>query len=282
MSKRIHITSSGPRTGTTLLTEVFKSCFDIDCSCDHEAPISKSNSSFGKCSNVLTKQPSSTDKLWTILNNIKSVYVVCVIRDPRDMIVSFHGRITDKYYCGLNFWFKFLNDYEKLKNHPRFILIRYEDFTTNPDEIQKEIEQKIPFLKHKRKFSEYHLYAKPDDDTLKALKKLRPIESKGIGTWKMHLPRIKQQLIRYGDITDSLIQFGYEENAEWKKVLKNVSKQEFKSHKDENINRKTSTKSVLITLFNFWCEQLHLNPNRILKPIRSINQRNKKKKVERE
>ncbi|WP_417873708.1 hypothetical protein [Xanthomarina gelatinilytica] len=280
MSRRIHITSSGPRTGTTLLTEVFKSCFNIDCSCDHEAPISKSNSSFGKCNTVLTKLPSSTHRLRTILDNVKSVYVVCVIRDPRDMIVSYHGRITDKYYCGLNYWFKFLNDYEKLKNHPRFILIRYEDFTANPDKIQKQIEQKFPFLKHKHKFSEYHLYAKPDDDTLKALKKLRPIESKGIGTWKKHLPRIKQQLIKHGDISESLIQFGYEENAEWEKILENISEQEFESYKDESIERKTSNKGVLVTLFNFWCEKLHLNPDKILKPIRNITQRNKKKEVE--
>lgn len=279
MTKRIHITSSGPRTGTTLLTEVFKSCFDIDCSCDHEASISRSNSSFGKCNNVLTKLPSSTHKLRTILDNVKNIYVICVIRDPRDMIVSFHGKHPDIYYCGLNFWLNFLSDYEKLKNHPRFILIRYEDFTKNPNEIQKQIEQKIPFLKHKHKFSEYHLYAKPDDDTLKALKKLRPIESKGIGTWKKHLPRIKQQLIKYGDISDSLIQFGYEESAEWKKTLENISVQEFKSYKDESIERKTSNRSVLVTLFNFWCEKLRLNPDRILMPIRSITQRNKKREV---
>ncbi|MCG2419780.1 sulfotransferase domain-containing protein [Aequorivita sp. F47161] len=282
MSKRIHITSSGPRTGTTLLTELFKSCFNIDCSCDHEAPISKSNSSFGKCNTVLTKKPSSTDKLWTILDKIKGVYVVCVIRDPRDMIVSYHGRITDEYYCGLNFWFKFLSDYEKLKDHPRFILIRYEDFTTNPDEIQKQIEQKIPFLKQKHKFSEYHLYAKPDDDTLKALKKLRPIESKGIGTWKKHLPRIKQQLIKYGDITDSLRQFEYEENPDWKKTLENISLQEFDSYKNESIERKNSNKSVLVTLFNFWCEKIHLNPDRILKSIRSITHSTKIENVEKQ
>lgn len=282
MTKRIHITSSGPRTGTTLLTEVIKNCYEIDCYCEHEASIAKSNTSFGNCNTVLTKLPSSTHKLRTILNNVKNAFVICIIRDPRDMIVSYHGRITGQYYCGLNFWLNFLSDYEKLKNHPRFILIRYEDFTTNPDEIQKQIEQKIPFLKHKHKFSEYHLYAKPDDDTLKALKKLRPIESKGIGTWKKHLPRIKQQLIKYGDISDSLMQFGYEESAEWKKTLENISVQEFKSYKDESIERKTSNRSVLVTLFNFWCEMLRLNPDRILMPIRCITQRNKKREFEKQ
>ena len=36
---RIHIVGAGPRTGTTLMHEAIKVCFDIDTYCDHEHSI---------------------------------------------------------------------------------------------------------------------------------------------------------------------------------------------------------------------------------------------------
>src|SRR5690554_6532804 len=145
-ANRIHITSSGPRTGTTLLAEVMKVCFDIDCFCDHEAPIAVSNSSFGKCNTILTKHPSSIKGLDKVLSWDSKLYVLCIIRDPRDMVCSFHGKIKDKYYCDLQFWFDFIENHPKFVNNNRFLLIKYEDFTRNPDAIQKLILEKMPFL----------------------------------------------------------------------------------------------------------------------------------------
>ena len=264
MTNRIHITSSGPRTGTTLLTEVFKNCFYIDCSCNHEASIANSTSSFGKCNTVLTKHPSETKNLNKILKYVSDLYIVCIIRDPRDMVVSYHGLDAEKYFCGLNFWFDFLNDYQKLKNQPRFVLISYEDFTNNPDEVQKYLEKKIPFLKHKNNFSEYHLHAQPDEDTLRALNKLRPIESKGVSNWKEHKPRIKQQIAMHGNISGSLIDFDYESNRNWENNLDNIKTENFISYLPENKDHKLANKVFLLALFNFTCEKLNLNPDKIL------------------
>src|SRR5690554_3106192 len=111
---RIHITSSGPRTGTTLLAEVMKVCFQIDCYCDHEAPISQSNTSFGKCETILSKMPSNIKNLDRILNWDPNLYIIILIRDPRDMVCSYHGKVKDKYYCDFQFWFNFLSDIKKI------------------------------------------------------------------------------------------------------------------------------------------------------------------------
>lgn len=278
MAYRIHITSSGPRTGTTLLTEIFKSCFEIDCSCDHEASIAKSNSSFGHCETVLTKWPSGTKDLHKVLRFEKKLYTICVIRDPRDMIVSHHGKTPDQYYCGLNYWTQFLKDYENLKDHKQFMLIRYEDFTNNPNEIQKLIETKFPFLKRKHKFSEYHLYAKPDFHSTKALKKLRPIETKGVGNWKSHLVRVKQQLQKHGDITDSLKKFGYEIDSSWTDILEAAKGEnsEFVSFKKET-TPKHNNKIIYRALFNFGLEKVNINPEKVLDFLRPILNLNKKK-----
>lgn len=280
MAYRIHITSSGPRTGTTLLTEVLKNCYDIDCSCDHEATLAVSNSSFGKCNTVLTKAPSRTKRLQKILRFEKKLYVICLIRDPRDMIVSSHGKAPDRYYCGLNYWIDFLKGYDKLKNHKRIVFIRYEDFTSNPDKIQNFIESKIPVLNRVCKFSEYHLHANPDDNTTKALKGLRPIEGKGAGKWKKHLERVDQQIQKYGDITDSLVRFDYEKDSSWKQSLENVKETDLnlKSYIPENFVR-TNNKRNNRAIFNFGMEKIGLNPEYIknfLKPFlgKRINKKN--------
>lgn len=270
MTNRIHITSSGPRTGTTLLTEVFKNCFNIDCSCDHEASIANSTSSFGNCNVVLTKHPSETRYLDKILSYSNNLFVVCVIRDPRDMIVSFHGLDSEKYFCGLNYWFEFLKDYKKLKNNPRFILLKYEDFTKAPDKTQEYLEQRLPFLERKNKFSEYHLHAKPDDYTLRALNSLRPIESKGLGNWKQHKPRIKQQISKHGNLTKSLIYFDYEKDESWLELLENVSIQNFVSYLPEQQKSNLSKKRFFLSVFNFTFEKLSLNPDYSYKLYKKI------------
>lgn len=269
-ANRIHLTSSGPRTGSTLLAEVMKVCFDIDCSCEHEAPISASNTSFGECRNILTKLPSSTRHLEKVVNWDPNLYVICIIRDPRDMVSSFHGKIKDKYYCDLNFWFDFLKNYEKLINNDRVLFIKYEEFTTNPDVIQAKILNKLPFLEKKHDFSDFHLYATPTKDSISALKKLRPIESKGIGNWKNHLPRIKQQLSLHGDISESLIKFDYEKDANWLKLFKNVHVQNFESYKNNKSKSWGGIKSLILTYLNITLEKRGLNPDKILMPFKKV------------
>lgn len=267
-ANRIHITSSGPRTGTTLLAEVMKTCFEIDCYCDHEADMSVSNTSFGQCNTILTKRPSSTKNLDKILNWDPNLYVICLIRDPRDMICSFHGRIKDTYYCDLHFWTDFVKSYEKVHGKDRVLLIRYEDFTENPDLVQNIILKALPFLKKKYNFSDFHLYSKPNDDSILALKELRPIESKGIGNWRNHLPRIKQQMHEYSSLDDSLIKFGYERDMEWTHLLDSVAPERFETY-TQNKRRKWRS-SLILTFLNIFLEKRGLNPDKILAPIKKL------------
>lgn len=192
MALRIHITSSGPRTGTTLLTEAMRTCFQIDCSSDHEAPIAKSDSSFGNCAIILTKEPTLSYGLDRLLDLNKNLKIIVVYRDPRDMICSFHGRVEGIYYCNLDYWFYFVKQYERLSEKKNILFLKYEDFVTNPNAVQDQINDFVPQLKKKFNFSEYHLHTKPNEDSLYALKSVRPIGSSSIGLWKNHLPRLKK------------------------------------------------------------------------------------------
>lgn len=269
-ANRIHITSSGPRTGTTLLAEVMKTCFEIDCSCDHEAPISVSNSSFGICDTILTKHPSSTKGLEKVLKWDPNLYIICLIRDPRDMVCSYHGKIEDKYYCDLQFWLNFIENYKNLQSQSRVLLIKYEDLTENPSLIQEQIMKGMPFLSKKYNFSDFHLYAKPVNDSIKALKNLRPIESKGIGNWRNHLPRIKQQIQEFGSIDDSLIAFGYEDDSKWTQVLNEVKLKDFQSFRSNEHKSESQSKSLILTYLNIFLEKRGVNPDKFLAPFKKI------------
>ncbi|MCK5644246.1 MAG: sulfotransferase, partial [Gammaproteobacteria bacterium] len=135
--KRIHIVGSGPRTGTTLLVEVMATCFHIDHSCEHESPICTDQPKEGNC--FLTKKPGDFASVGLPLLLNPQLYVVCMIRDPRDSIVSFHGSRPGVYWTGLKKWKLFVKKYDKLAKHPRFVPVKYEDLVSDPDGIQKQL-----------------------------------------------------------------------------------------------------------------------------------------------
>jgi hypothetical protein len=186
------------------------------------------------------------------------------------MVCSYHGKIEDKYYCDLQFWFDFVENYKNLKGKKRVLLIKYEDFTENPNLVQKLIMEGMPFLSKKHNFSDFHLYAQPMNDSIKALKKLRPIESKGIGNWKNHLPRIKQQIREFASIDNSLITYGYENDKKWSGILDNVELKDFESYKKRKQVGWRINKTLLLTYLNIFLEKRGVNPDKFLAPFKKI------------
>ena len=272
--KRIHIVGSGPRTGTTLLTEVMKVCFSFDKSCGHEASIYKSNRSFGKYKTLLTKQPAELLTVRWPLYFDPDLYVICIIRDPRDMVCSFHGDIPDKYWCSLRYLHLFKPIYNKLLHHPRILFIKYEDFVENPDHVQQLILNRFPFLQYVHPFSEYHLWSRPSESSVKAMKEARPIESSTIGNWKNHLPRIKQQIQIHGDISDDLIDLGYETDKKWLNTLENVEAQNFPTIKRERFSKselRTRKRRGIIASGKILLEKTGINADKMLYPLTWVN-----------
>lgn len=170
----------------------------------------------------LTKNPGDICRARPALTMMRTLYLIYLIRDPRDVVVSRHKQNPERYWIGLNAWRFFTAAWEAVKGHERLISIRYEDLVTDPDAVQQEIMKRMPFLKKKANFSEYHLIAKPSGKSLRALNDLRPISSASVGNWREHLPRIAGQIQRHGSMTADLIKYGYEENDEWEKVLDGV------------------------------------------------------------
>src|SRR5699024_1687377 len=218
--KRIHIIGLSPRTGTTLITEVMKTCYNIDCWAEHEKSL-LSRPKKG-CNIFLTKEPHDIMMVGPSLRVDPDLYVICMIRDPRDVICSVHKKDPGHYWTNLRRWQRYAKIYEKISSYSRFIPVRYESFVSNPDKVQKYISRNIPFLEQKIPFSQYHKAVNVSDASKKALGSVRPIKPTSVGKWRKHKNRVVGQLKLYGPISDKLIKFDYEESEQWLDELKGI------------------------------------------------------------
>ncbi len=231
MEKRIHITSCSSRTGTTLITEAINACFDIDGYTESERRITKSIT--GTYRIRLTKQPVDLQFLGPFLRFDPGLHVLCMMRDPRDIVISKHGKQPEQFFSSLASWRLGLPYIEKFQSHPRFKVIRYEDLVSDPDSIQSDLKCWLPWLQEKFKFSQYHLVVKPLQDSVNALNGVRPIASGSVGVWRNHYGRVKQQIAAHGSISDGLIKYGYKTDNSWQDCLLDVEEEYTKSVRHE-------------------------------------------------
>lgn len=224
MSKNpiIHIVSCSPRSGTTLFQEVMTTCFDVQLSYPSEKSIFRTE--MIDAGVTVTKHPEEVFYMKYLLAIEPRLHVVYLSRDPRDVVSSVHkGSSSNGYFTNIKKWMEYQQEFEKIKGHPRVVEVKYKEFVSQPDEVQQKLVKTYPFLVKKQSFSSYHKSASPSEASLVAMNNLRPISTKSLGSWKRNLPRIKQQLLACPALVDILIQYGYEDNKDWLKVLEDVS-----------------------------------------------------------
>ena len=232
MFKHLHIVACSPRSGTTLLHEAMVTCFKVDKHYDHEVRFNLVTANDGDI--VITKRPKDTMYMPEVIDD-PELYVLYVMRDPRDVIVSRHGKNKDMYYSNIRL-FRELHAYAKtIANHERFLQVGYEEFVNRPDDVQQQIVSKFPWLETRYKFSEYHLHAEVSEKSKLAMNDVRPIAPTSVGKWHDNLPRIKAQQLTHGSLTPDLIDCGYETSDEWERVLDNVEPDFSRSRYPENV-----------------------------------------------
>ncbi|WP_137719392.1 sulfotransferase family protein [Methylobacillus flagellatus] len=219
----IHIVGCVPRSGTTLMTELMVNCFNIDAYTAHEYSIYKE---FPHDYQILcTKKPNDIERVTYPLKVNPQLYVIYLLRDPRDAISSrSHAKNNEdkKIWGNLRTWLDHQAIADSLSQHPRFITIRYEDLVSAPDATQDRLLQQLPFLSRRVKFSEFHTVAKPSEKSQAALGEIRPISAASVGNWRKHKAYLKAQVEKYGDISDILIRLGYELDKQWLEEFKDV------------------------------------------------------------
>lgn len=217
MWKHLHIVGCSPRSGTTLLHEVMVTCFRVDKHYEHEIRFHLVTGADDQV--VITKRPKDTMYMPFVLENDPDLFVVYLLRDPRDVICSRHGKDKEIFYSNIRL-FRQMHAYaKKMYGHERFLQLRYEDFVRDPNAIQTVIMEKFPWLQKTHDFSEYHEYAQVSTRSLTAMHSVRPITPSSVGVWTRHPGRIKAQQAIHGSLTPLLIECGYEASGEWERVL---------------------------------------------------------------
>ncbi|MDH3351268.1 MAG: sulfotransferase [Gammaproteobacteria bacterium] len=217
MFKHIHIVACSPRSGTTLLHEVMVTCFKVDKHYDHEIRFNLVDAEDGQI--LITKRPKDTMYMPSVIDDDADIYVIYVMRDPRDVICSRHGKNKDLYYSNVRLWREMHGYAKQMAGHDRFLEIRYEDFVRDPDATQDMIARKFPWLEKIHDFSDYHEYAQVSEKSITAMHSVRPIAPTSVGVWTRHPGRIKAQQIIHGSLSPDLIECGYETSADWEQVL---------------------------------------------------------------
>ncbi len=202
-----------PRSGTTLMLELMIAGFEIDgYSRTEESLLDKPHP---EARIYCAKDPMDTPFVRWLLPLDPELWVIYLLRDPRDVIVSRHGRQPDLYWANLRLWRWAHESVRGLDTHPRFVCVRYEDLVREPDETQRRLAERMPFLKKRRDFSRYDESAVPSPQSLEAMRGVRRVEASSIGVWRDHRLRVAAQMRRHGDITDELIALGYETERDW-------------------------------------------------------------------
>ena len=196
------------------------SCFRTDKHYDHEIRFHLVSANDGDV--VITKRPKDAMYMPDVIDD-PNLYVIYVMRDPRDVIVSRHGKNREMYYSNIRLWRELHACAGPLFGHDRFLDIRYEDFVANPDVTQERITAKFPWLEKQHKFSEYHEHAQVSEKSRLAMRDVRPIAPASVGVWREHLGRIVEQQKIHGSMTPDLVACGYESSADWEAVLDGVA-----------------------------------------------------------
>jgi hypothetical protein len=192
-------------------------CFKVDKHYDHEIRFHLVEAEDGQT--LITKRPKDTMYMPALIKDDPELYVIYVMRDPRDTICSRHGKDKSIYYSNIRLWRQMHGYARQMSTNQRFLEIRYEDFVRDPDATQEMIAAKFPWLEKTHKFSEYHEYAQISEKSITAMHSVRPIAPTSVGVWTKNPGRIKAQQIIHGSLTPELIECGYESSADWEKVL---------------------------------------------------------------
>lgn len=224
---RVHITGCAPRSGTTLMMELFRDCFEIEAFGDHE--ISVFVKPRPEPNLYCSKRPQDILFIPPLLRFDPELWIVFMMRDPRDVIVSEHRLRPGSYWCHLGLWRRRYQIARKLWSHPRFTVVRYEDLASRPDAVQDLLEDRMPFLRRTQRFSQWGGEAQVSEASERALGGVRPVSADSIGSWQRKKGRIVNQIQTYGSIDQELIDLGYETDGTWRIALEGIRPDEARS-----------------------------------------------------
>jgi len=203
---------------------MMRTCFRCDGANDHETSVLNPVPDDARL--WITKLPGELDLLARLMPLDACLHAVYIERDPRAVITSTHSAAAGRYATDYKTWSKCHYEARAMAPESRCVSLRYEELVRCPDKTQNQLLAAFPWLEKKESFANYHRTASASKESLVAMNGLRQVSTDRVDSWRKHLPRIKEELVRYPEMLNDLIECGYEPDASWADVLRDIPFQE--------------------------------------------------------
>lgn len=158
-----------------------------------------------------------------------NVYLINIVRDPRDVLTSKHLKKSKDYYVEPWRWEKSINAgnfiFKSLKNHRNKITIRFEDVISKSIEVENRLKNTIglklrPNIKSWKKLKHNLSIVQQECEMAEYMHKIRNFDANAIGKWKKDSVKVNyiNDLLtksKYKDkIREMMYKFNYQFNCD--------------------------------------------------------------------
>ena len=212
--KRIYIRGC-PRSGNTLMLYLCSIGFQNSYILTEQDIPTLAKSHPDKITFATLPSPQSSPEKQEQANHFldqSDAAIIFMMRDPRDVLVSEHGKKPGEFWVkSPQRWIDNALILEKIQDHPRVIIVKYEDLVTEPNQLQKQIAGKLG-LTVNIPFSDSWQHFELTANATKSLNGLRKLESSRIANWRNDIKKkeyINNQLQKYPEMTTLMAKFSY-------------------------------------------------------------------------
>lgn len=163
---------------------------------------------------VVSKRPKLVKKLAQLIEKNKTLHIIYMLRDPRDVIVSKHPKFDKKgvYYTSPKRWIASVEVLTGVPKINRLTIVRYEDLLKDPLKCQNLLSNRfglveaIPFTECHTKFKLI------DKDGVESMHGARPFDQSRIGAWKSNpkdVRYVESALKKYPIIAELMNKYDY-------------------------------------------------------------------------
>lgn len=212
---RAVVVMGSPRSGNTLMAQCLAAGFDGMRVLHRERHIFDHRRGPTDPEWIICKRPRASASLGHILD--AGMWVIWMVRDPRDVITSHYASDPPGVYR-VNYprWRFYQERVREFVSHSRVVMVRFEDLVLCPQRVQFELKERLELRVQLPFEACYARFESPkEDECLKALNGVRPLDPDTIGRWPGHPGRILRTVKEFPELLGSLVILGYEEDHGW-------------------------------------------------------------------
>lgn len=218
---RQHVVICGfPRSGTTLLQLMIEACvLNVKAFRRERRGLEIAQFRFRTHSEIMTKRPKDVFLVQSLrefyATHSADVRFILLNRDPRAVLTSLHFSRPADYFVSVNHWRSIYEHWKWAVQSTDVLSVRYEDLICNPEDVESRIRQLTGWTVTQPFRTFYQSVPKGFDG--RSLNGLRELDIRNVDLWRQHRhkARIQSLLREMPELTDVLIELGYESDDRW-------------------------------------------------------------------